>query len=346
MSQEQIGALIYEFESIAKRLDYLFHLTNGYSILFTQRGNAELEYSRHLQQQCGQPVKTKSILSKKDIPLETIEDTMKQALQTFNAETLKVAQRHHEMGVIFIEQVAKPLDNLQKSLEMNKKRIVQEYIQKDKQHKALIKNAEKTHDLYKKLCIDLRQVNAQLENAMKTQPQIVDRLVARKQQTVSRIQNAEKLYKATVEKANAFGEQLYGEPMKKIIENSVELVKTQFESLKNVLTIVSGQLMDLTPVQDEAFKKMKEEIENIDFEKDFAQFVQKTGNVHCAYVVAVELENVLDKKEDEEEKKEEQPTEEKKDDVVEEKKEEVVQEEKKEEPVVENENNEPEDPTD
>ena len=29
MSQEQINSLIYEFESIAKRLDYLFHLTNG-----------------------------------------------------------------------------------------------------------------------------------------------------------------------------------------------------------------------------------------------------------------------------------------------------------------------------
>ncbi|EDR24115.1 hypothetical protein, conserved [Entamoeba dispar SAW760] len=293
MSAEQIATLTYEFESIAKKLDYLQHLTKGYASLFQQRGNTEIEYAKHLIQQCSTPMRVGTLLLKKEVPLDSLENTMKSALTAFNTETLKVAQRHNEMGVVFIEQVSKPLENLQRILELNRKRIVNEFLLKNKNHQLLIKSAEKSAEQYKKAVNELKQITSQLNTAMTQNVTMVDKLVARKQQAVTRVQTAENNYKQAVEKANAFGEEMYGEPMKKINENAIELIKNQFDSAKNVFGIVATQLTEIVPIEDEAYKTLKTEVDKMNYEEDLEQFVKANANVHSAYVLSVELDTTL-----------------------------------------------------
>ncbi|BFU20050.1 hypothetical protein CL6EHI_065490 [Entamoeba histolytica] len=293
MSAEQTATLTYEFESIAKKLDYLQHLTKGYASLFQQRGNTEIEYAKHLIQQCSTPMRVGTLLLKKEVPLDSLENTMKSALTAFNTETLKVAQRHNEMGVIFIEQVSKPLENLQRTLELNRKRIVNEYLVKHKNHQLLIKNAEKSAEQYKKAVNELKQITSQLNTAMTQNVTMVDKLVARKQQAVTRVQTAENNYKQAVEKANAFGEEMYGEPVKKINESAIELIKNQFDSAKNVFGIVATQLTEIVPIEDEAYKTLKTEVDKMSYEEDLEQFVKANANVHSAYVLSVELDTTL-----------------------------------------------------
>lgn len=353
MSSEQVNALTYEFGSIAKKLDFLAHVTKAYSNLFQQRGMTEIEYSKHLVQQCGTPLKTGGLLMKKDLPLDSLEDTIKAALNQFNTSTIKVAQKHNEIGVVLIEQVAKPLDNLQRTLEMNRKRIVNDFIQRNKVHQGLIKAAERACEQYKRAVAELKLVTSQLNIAMTQHVNMVDKLVARKQQAVNKLQNAENIYKQAVEKANAYGEEMYGEPVKKITESSIELFKTHFDSIKNIFTIVSTQCTELVPIADEAFKSIQEEVSKMNFEADLKQFVDANANVHNAYIIEVTLDNILneapadnfaapaaEKKEEapvEEPKKEEPAPEEKKEEPAEEKKEEeaTTEEKKEEEPVEE-----------
>ena len=333
MTEEQITSLTYEFESVAKKLDFLSHFTSGYAELFHQRANCELAYAHALNSQCGQPVKTRHLIQK-DIPLDRIEETMKGALKSFNEETLKVAQKHQEIGNIFLEQIAKPLDAMQRNIELNKRKIVNDFLGIDKKHKTLIKAAEKCQENYKKLVNDHKQVTTQLET--NTNPSLIDKLFSKKNQLETKIQQAEVAYKQSVEKANQCGEETYGEPVKKMIRSAIELIKAQFEEMKNVMNVVSAQLGELLPVQESSFAKMKDEIAKIDFEKDLDEFIKNVGNAHSAYILAVKLETVGQPGE----KKEEQPVEEKKEEVVEEKKEEVqqVEEKKEEQPVVEEEN--------
>ncbi|EMD44807.1 Hypothetical protein EHI5A_131520 [Entamoeba histolytica KU27] len=367
MSAEQTATLTYEFESIAKKLDYLQHLTKGYASLFQQRGNTEIEYAKHLIQQCSTPMRVGTLLLKKEVPLDSLENTMKSALTAFNTETLKVAQRHNEMGVIFIEQVSKPLENLQRTLELNRKRIVNEYLVKHKNHQLLIKNAEKSAEQYKKAVNELKQITSQLNTAMTQNVTMVDKLVARKQQAVTRVQTAENNYKQAVEKANAFGEEMYGEPVKKINESAIELIKNQFDSAKNVFGIVATQLTEIVPIEDEAYKTLKTEVDKMSYEEDLEQFVKANANVHSAYVLSVELDTTLNETPEDnfvnapintetpattdsttgtEKKEEEKPVEEEKKEeekpVEEEKKEEEkpVEEEKKEEKPAEEEKKE------
>ncbi|ELP86946.1 hypothetical protein EIN_316050 [Entamoeba invadens IP1] len=361
MSTEQVASLTFEFETIAKKLDYQINLTKAYSSLFTQRGQTEIDYAKHLLHQCGTPLKVGNILMKRDVPLDLLETTAKVALTSFNTNTLKVAQKHNEMGVIFIEQASKPLDNLSRTMEANRKRIVSEFLARLKNSQTLARNAERAEEQYKRAVAELKQVTAQLNTAMTQNVAMVDRLVAKKQQVVARVQQSEAAYKAAVEKANAYNEEMYGEPVKKIIANALDLMKSYFTGLKNIFDIVAAQCSELSPIVDEAFKTIKEDVTKMDYEQDLKQFVDANANVHSQCVLAVHLDTTINEKAEDsvvvpqEKKVEAQPTEEKKEEVqpvekkeevkeeqkpVEEKAEDAKPEEKKEENPVEEDNKE------
>ncbi|KAL7716600.1 F-BAR domain-containing protein [Entamoeba marina] len=257
MSSQEQSPLTYECETIIKRLDYLLHLTKAYVHLFNQRGTAELEYGKKLLIQSTAPLKTGILLTKKR------------------------TEKHTDIGNTVIEQIAKPLENLQHTLETNKKRLASEFNSKNKQHQNLIKAAEKAGNAYQRAVQELKDVSEQLTSAMSTNVAQVDKLVSKKSQCVGKAQQLEGTYKEAVSKANEFNEEMHAEPIQNIITSSLELIQTHFDSFKNILKIIATQVAEVVPVIEEVQKMT------------LMHLLKKNSNVHSSIVLEVVLDNFL-----------------------------------------------------
>ena len=315
--------LLYEYIAVSQRVENVEIVTRFYANLFQQRGMAELDYAKKIDSECKSPIKDGNILFPKYVQIDVFDTNFKNALNSFNTNSLKCAEKHRALGVVLIEQVAKPLENLYKTLDLNKKRVFGDFNNLQKNSQGLIRIAEKAKAQYLRSVNEYKEVSAQLNNAMTHNVQMVDRLVTKKQQVAAKVKRNEEIYKQAVENSNKFQVEMYGEPMKKIINSCIELINTQYAGFKNTMEIVSNNCYDLAPAAEEAYKALKEDCAKMNYEEDFAEFVKANAGVHKAFTLEAQIENVLEEAEAgdfvkpeekpaEEKKEEEKPAEEKK----------------------------------
>ena len=334
----QFTDLVYEFPSIATKLENVVLLTKRYITYFKDRASIERDYANGISKTNTQPAKKSAFT--RESPVDKLEATLKGMLEKMNVENEKIAAKHLETYTKLMAEVVKPLEILLKDIESGKKKLVNDTTKSINTHQALVAASQKAKMNYKKAVADHKNA---VEAAKGLEGPALDKANAKVGQLDAKVKKLEGDYRAAVDKANTAKEVLYTTELPEVLKGCQELIHKHFDGFKAVIEIYVNNHNELSTVVAGTAEEIRQSLEQISFEKDLEEFVNANAGKNIVNNVELELEEAVEEKKEEvveekkEEVKEEQPVEEKKEEtpVEEEKKEEVKEEVKEEQPVEE-----------